>query len=89
VELLCIINLFAIRFKACSFCGETRSRAQRCGEAFLQGHFAIIRGPCCQWSMDVITDIMFACCILHNMILEDKCNVLGLDDIFGNREGDI
>jgi hypothetical protein len=25
--------------------------------------------------MDTIADIMFACCILHNMILDDECNV--------------
>jgi hypothetical protein len=24
--------------------------------------------------MDTIADIMFACCILHNMILDDECN---------------
>ena len=31
--------------------------------------------------MDVINDIMFTCCIFHNMILEDEQDVHGLEDI--------
>ena len=31
--------------------------------------------------MDTISDIMFICCILHNMILEDVRDVLGLENI--------
>jgi hypothetical protein len=31
--------------------------------------------------MDTIADIMFVCCILHNMILDDECDV-GLELFF-------
>jgi hypothetical protein len=37
--------------------------------------------PCRHWSMDTIADIMFVCCILHNMILDDECDV-GLELFF-------
>jgi hypothetical protein len=47
----------------------------------LQARFSIIQNPCRQWNMDTISDIMFACCILHNMILEDECDVPGLENI--------
>jgi hypothetical protein len=47
----------------------------------LQARFAIIRNPCHHWSMEVISNIMFTCCILHNMILEDEEDVEGLEDI--------
>jgi hypothetical protein len=65
-----------------------RKDVERCF-GVLQGRFAIVKNPCRQWSMDVISDIMFACCILHNMILEDEVDVAGLDDIFGDRDGDV
>lgn len=31
--------------------------------------------------MDTIADIMFACCILHNMVLEEERDVTGLENI--------
>ena len=49
----------------------------------LQARFAIIRNPCRQWGMQGIADIMFACCILHNMILDDESGVQGLENVFG------
>lgn len=56
----------------------------------LQLRFAIICNPCRQWSMDVISNIIFACCILHNLILEDKCDVLGLENILAElRDGSL
>jgi hypothetical protein len=36
----------------------------------------------------VIFDIMFTCCIFHNMILEDEQDVEGLEDIIGELESD-
>jgi hypothetical protein len=33
--------------------------------------------------MEVINDIMFTCIILHNMILDDKKDVVGLEDFVG------
>ena len=54
----------------------------------LQSRFAIIRNPCRHWGMDVILNIMFTCCILHNMILDGEEGVEGLDDVIGDlREG--
>jgi len=52
----------------------------------LQARFVIIRNPSRQWSMEVISNIMFTCCILHNMILEDEEGVEGLEDIIGDLE---
>ena len=39
---------------------------------YLQRRFAIIANPWKQWSMNTITDIMFACVVLHNIILNDE-----------------
>lgn len=57
-----------------------RKDVERCF-GVLQARFAIIRNPCRQWSMDVICDIMFTCCMLHNMIVEDEQDETGLEDI--------
>ncbi|XP_039827103.1 putative nuclease HARBI1 [Panicum virgatum] len=38
----------------------------------LQARFAILRGPARFWNEDTLTDIMYACIILHNMIVEDE-----------------
>ncbi len=59
-----------------------RKDVERCFGA-LQARFAIIRNPCRFWSMETISNIMFTCCILHNMILEDEEDIEGLDDIVG------
>ena len=37
--------------------------------------FAIIQKSCKQWSVDIFANIMFACCILYNMILDDESDV--------------
>ena len=57
-----------------------RKDVERCF-GVLQARFAIIKNMCRHWSMEVIADIMFACCILHNMILDDERDVEGLDDL--------
>ena len=38
----------------------------------LQSRFAIVRGPARYWDKKSLEDIMTACVILHNMILEDE-----------------
>jgi hypothetical protein len=38
----------------------------------LQAHFAIIQNSCRLWQIDTIYEVMFACAILHNMIIEDE-----------------
>jgi hypothetical protein len=60
-----------------------RKDVERCF-GVLQARFAILRNPCRQWTMEVISNIMFACCIMHNMIIEDEENVEGLEDIITN-----
>ena len=37
--------------------------------------FAIIQKSCKQWPVDIFANIMFACCILYNMILDDESDV--------------
>ena len=67
---------FAKSHKACM------KDVERCF-GVLQARFAIVRNPCRQWWMQGISDIMFACCILHNMILEDESGVQGLENVLG------
>jgi hypothetical protein len=67
---------FAKRQEAC------RKDVKRCF-GVLQARFAIICNPYQQWGMQGITDIMFACCILHNMILDDESGLQGLKNVFG------
>ena len=41
----------------------------------LQSRFAIIAGPARFWRKDVLHDIMSACIIMHNMIIEDERDI--------------
>lgn len=45
----------------------------------LQARFAIVRGPARFWRPETLKDIMKACIILHNMIIEDERELVGLD----------
>ncbi|XP_057787015.1 uncharacterized protein LOC131004359 [Salvia miltiorrhiza] len=38
----------------------------------LQARWAIVKGPSRLWSKEAMSDIMFTCIILHNMIIEDE-----------------
>ena len=40
----------------------------------LQARFAIIQRPSLIWDQDLIWEIILACIILHNMIVEDECD---------------
>jgi hypothetical protein len=40
----------------------------------LQSCFAIVRGPARLWDEETLSDIMTACIIMHNMIVEDEGN---------------
>jgi len=40
----------------------------------LQSRFAIVRGPVRLWDEDTLHNIMMACIIMHNMIVEDERN---------------
>ncbi|KAK7243211.1 hypothetical protein RIF29_38001 [Crotalaria pallida] len=43
----------------------------------LQARFAIVRCPSRQWQLDSLARIMYACIILHNMIVEDERDTYG------------
>ncbi|XP_028110651.1 uncharacterized protein LOC114309152 [Camellia sinensis] len=45
----------------------------------LQAHFAIVQGHAHFWKCETLKDIMKACIILHNMIIENKQNVNNID----------
>ncbi|XP_028089579.1 uncharacterized protein LOC114289930 [Camellia sinensis] len=45
----------------------------------LQARFAIVRRPARFWKMEIMEDIMMACIIMHNMIVEDERDANGLD----------
>lgn len=46
----------------------------------LQGRFAIVHGPATYFDQEVLKDIMYACIILHNIIIEDELHLyLGAD----------
>jgi len=38
----------------------------------LQARFAILQSPARMWQVQSLTEIMYACIILHNMIVEDE-----------------
>ena len=38
----------------------------------LQSRFAIVQGPTRFWQKHILHDIMIACVIMHNMIIEDE-----------------
>ena len=40
----------------------------------LQSRFAIIRGPSRMWFKEIIGEVLRACVIMHNMIVEDECD---------------
>jgi len=45
----------------------------------LQAQWAIVQNPCRFWDMSTISYIMFACVIMHNMMIEDE----GLNNMEG------
>ncbi|XP_042018921.1 uncharacterized protein LOC121766728 [Salvia splendens] len=42
------------------------------GFGVLQAHWAIVKGPARSWYMHHISNVMYACIILHNMIIHDE-----------------
>jgi len=47
----------------------------------LQAQFAIVRRPARFWELEMLKDVMMACVILHNMIVEDKQTNTGEEDL--------
>ena len=62
--------------------GEMKEHYTKCQEGVrkdvervfgvLQARFEILKNPVRQWYLGTIEDIMLACIILHNMIIEDE-----------------
>ena len=49
----------------------------------LQARFAIVRGPARFWDEEILADIMKACIIMHNMVIEDEGDI-GNNDFDGS-----
>jgi hypothetical protein len=64
-----------------NFAAAQESQRKDVERAFgvLQARFAIIRNPARFWDEETLRDIMMSCIIMHNMIIEDERNVIGLD----------
>ncbi|GJU62001.1 putative nuclease HARBI1 isoform X2 [Tanacetum coccineum] len=62
--------------KKCKFKEKQEAARKDVERAFgvLQSRWAIVRGPARSWQIKNIKDIMYACIILHNMIVEDERN---------------
>ena len=54
----------------------------------LQQRFAVIRYPARQWHLEQLSNIIYACIILHNMIVEDERNTYVVGN-FGEYDGDV
>ena len=54
---------------------ESCRKDVKCAFGVLQSRFAIVVGPTRFWSKNVLHDIMTACIIMHNMIIEDERNL--------------
>ena len=51
----------------------------------LQARFSIVRGPTRFWDEETLVDIMKACIIMHNMVIEDEGDI-GNDEAFFQQE---
>ena len=51
---------------------ETYKKDVKCAFGVFQARFAIVRGPALFFYHETLQDIMKACIILHNMIIEDE-----------------
>ena len=63
-------KLFAIKH------AEVRKDVE-CAFGVLQARFAIVRNPARMWTREALSQIMYACIILHNMIIEDERDSYG------------
>ena len=51
---------------------EEARKDVECAFGVLQAWFAIVCKPACFFHLETLKDIMIACIILHNMIVEDE-----------------
>jgi hypothetical protein len=55
----------------------------------LQARFAIVRGPARFWDEATLRDIMTACVIMHNMIIEDEHADRRIYESYDNNDADV
>ena len=55
----------------------------------LQSRFGIVRGPARAWHMDTLKNIIYACVILHNMIVEDERHTYANFDLSYDQTGSV
>ena len=60
---------------------STRKDIERCFGLF-QGRFKIIANPFKLWNTAIMVDIMYACIIMHLMIVEDESSENNLESLF-------
>lgn len=60
---------------------ESARKDVECAFGVLQARFTIVRGPRRFWDRQTLKDIMMACIILHNMIIEDERHYNGVLDL--------
>jgi hypothetical protein len=60
---------------------STRKDIERCF-GVLQGRFRIIANPSKLWYTMIMANIMYACIIMHNMIVEDESSEHSLEPLF-------
>ncbi|XP_062191227.1 uncharacterized protein LOC133895030 [Phragmites australis] len=48
----------------------------------LQSRFVIIRGPGRMWNESTLHNIMTACVIMHNMIIEDERDGIDVEEVY-------
>ncbi|XP_014757740.1 uncharacterized protein LOC106866657 [Brachypodium distachyon] len=73
-ELLMSAALWPQGEKRCRFSKEHESARKNVKRAFrvLQARWAIVRHPARTWDVEIMAEVMTACVIMHNMIVEDE-----------------
>jgi hypothetical protein len=63
-----------------------RKDIERCF-GVLQSRFAIVAHLCRQWDLGTLKAIMYACIVMHNMIVEDESGEMNLESDFPQSTG--
>jgi hypothetical protein len=73
-----------------NFAAAQESQRKDVERAFgvLHARFAIIRNPARFWDEATLRDIMMACIIMHNMVIEDERDVVGFDVPYDKTDAD-